>query len=244
MLNIQELEGIYEKMQYDYMNKKLEKEKLLEEQETLMTKNKEIVLQIDLKNKTSEFLRDLGAYAREQAKSQLESIITNALTFVFKEDISFKIEFEIKRGRPEAKFYIVNKYRNNTVENEPQDSRGGGVVDVVSIALRIALAECFGVQGPIIMDEPAKHLSKEYIPDFAEFIRLISQQFNRQIIMITHNSILAECGDIIYLVEKNDGVSKVKLQSKEAFEETMYGDQIRFSEEFEEEFEKELLKEE
>lgn len=222
-MNLKQAYEIYDKLNYDYLLRKGNRDRLLSEKATLEGNKREVLTQLDLKNKTAEFLRALGNYAREQVKAQLEYTVSHALRFIFKEDIEFKIEYRVSRGRPEATFYVVSEYKDQrtkettTVKNEPQDSRGGGVVDVVSIALRIALAEAFGVKGPIIMDEPAKHLSKDYIPAFAEFLRLVSRQLNRQIIMITHNPILAECGDIIHEVTKENGVSKVVVYSKEEY---------------------------
>jgi len=222
-MDLKQANEIYERLNYEYLLRKSNRDRLLSEKESLENSKREVLTQLDLKNKTAEFLRALGNYAREQVKAQLESTVTHALRFIFKENIEFKIEYRVSRGRPEATFYVVSEYEDQktkeiqTVKNEPQDSRGGGVVDVVSIALRIALAESFGIKGPIIMDEPAKHLSKDYIPSFAEFLRLVSQQLNRQIIMITHNPILAECGDIIHEVTKNNGVSKVVVYSKEEY---------------------------
>lgn len=200
----------------EYLSRKGRRDQLLDLKEKSENRLVEVKTDAELKEKTAELLLMLGDRARQQAKENVELMVSNALQFVFNEDIQFKIKFDQKRNRAEAKFLIVSNYEGQLVEVEPEDSRGGGIVDVVSITLRIALAELFNIKGPMVMDEPAKHLSSEYIQNFAVFLRQISEQFNRQIIMITHNTTLAECGDLAYRVSQRSGVSKVeKIQQLE-----------------------------
>lgn len=200
----------HENLRSDYLSKKGRRDQLMELTETNKQKLVEVKAEVELKEKTAELLLLLGDRARQQAKENVEIMVSNALQFVFNEEINFKIQFDQKRNRAEAKFLIVSDYEGKLVEVEPEQARGGGIVDVVSITLRIALAELFNVKGPMIMDEPAKHLSSEYVQNFAVFLRQISEQFNRQIIMITHNTTLAECGDLSYMVSQRSGVTQVK----------------------------------
>lgn len=162
---------------------------------------------IDLKRETEEFLRKMSKTLREETIKRLEIIITNALQHVLQEDITFKID--MPTDKPECYFSVINNYEGIIVQNEPEDARGGGIIDTISVALRLALAELFQIQGPLILDEPAKHLSEDYIDNFASFLKMISSEFNRQIIMITHNTTLSECGDIVYNVDKKNGISVI-----------------------------------
>lgn len=188
---------------------KAEQSRLLRQKELSTVELKGLKAEFELKEKTARFLLRLGTRARAEAKGNIEDMVSNALQFIMEDDISFKIEYEEKAGRPEAAFYIVSRYEKETVMADPRDARGGGVVDIVAATLRIALAELFGVKGPIILDEPTKHLSARFVPNFAIFIRQISEHFNRQIIMISHQVVLAEFGDRTYLFEEKNGVSVV-----------------------------------
>lgn len=208
--SLAQLKQQHEALRNDYLSKKGRRDQLVELTETNKQKLQEVKAEVELKEKTAELLLLLGDRARQQAKENVEIMVSNALQFVFNEEINFKIEFDQKRNRAEAKFLIVSDYEGKLVKVEPEQARGGGIVDVVSITLRIALAELFNVKGPMIMDEPAKHLSSEYVQNFAIFLRQISEQFNRQIIMITHNTTLAECGDLSYIVSQRNGVTQVK----------------------------------
>ena len=159
------------------------------------------------KQEVEEFLKKMSVSLRQDTINKLETIITTALQHILGEDISFKIE--TPNDKPEAYFYVVNNYNGTIVQNEPEDARGGGIIDIVSVALRLAVAELCNIEGPLILDEPAKHLSAEYKDNFASFLRMIRDEFNRQIIIITHDRTLSECGDIIYNIDKIDGKSKV-----------------------------------
>lgn len=181
-------------------------EKELSKLNAELEKTEDIIL---LKSKVRELLINVGKYARQESKKTLESMVSSGLRFVFKEDIQFEIEIKQHQKNTEAEFYIINNYEGNKIRTKPEDSRGGGLIDVVSVMLRIAIMESFNISGPLVLDEPAKHLSKKYIPAFAEFLKQTAKKFGRQIIMITHNDELASCGDIIYLVKKEGGISKV-----------------------------------
>jgi DNA repair ATPase RecN len=84
------------------------------------------------------------------------------------------------------------------VRNEPQQSRGGGINDIVAAALQVATMVVYNspkIQGPIILDEPGKHVSEDFVAKFGEFLAFISKTFNRQINMVTHQPYLAETAD-------------------------------------------------
>jgi DNA repair exonuclease SbcCD ATPase subunit len=77
---------------------------------------------------------------------------------------------------------------------DPLGSRGGGVVDIVSLALRIVILELYTprIDGPLMLDEPTKQLSKEFSDRAAELLRAISERTGRQIILVTHDPVLAK----------------------------------------------------
>jgi DNA repair exonuclease SbcCD ATPase subunit len=124
---------------------------------------------------------------------------------------SFQIELEEHGNKAVAEFYVVSEYEGVKVKTRPQDSRGGGVVDIVTLALRVGLIETIQPKrvGPLLLDEPGKHVSGDYVLYLYEFLKSLSTMFNRQIIMITHNYHLAQSGDLAYEVAIKDGVSEV-----------------------------------
>ncbi len=174
-------------------------------------KIQELKLSMDLLEKVNILFQKTSEYARNQAKNQIESLVSKCLQFIFEAEIEFKIEIEELRGRPSAKFYIVTRMEDREVKLEPENSKGGGVVDIVSLALRIAFLETHKpkILGPLILDEPAKHVSGEYIYNVSDFLKQNSEIFNRQIIMVTHDNFLAAIGDVSYTVKIEKGTSLV-----------------------------------
>lgn len=156
-------------------------------------------------------LQQTAEHARVQAREQIEALVTSTLRTVFGPEYAFKIELVEKAGRPEAAFYVVSTYGGDLLETRPEDSRGGGIVDVVSLGLRIAMLETYRprMEGALILDEPAKHVSDEFIQPVAQFLKTVSGVFGRQVIMVTHIAHLAETAEVAYHVAMQDGRSIV-----------------------------------
>lgn len=179
-----------------------------EEEEKLKT----LELEIDKLRRVKILLQKTSQFAREQSKKQMEYLITQCLQYIFDSKMEFFIDIKEKGEKIEAEFYVVSEQNNNKITTKPQEARGGGVVDIISLAIRIAMMEIHypKIEGPLILDEPAKHVSEDYIVNVAEFLKNVSSMFNRQIIMVTHNSHLLESGDYVYRVTLNNGISVVE----------------------------------
>lgn len=187
----------------EILENQLEKiEKSLEEKE----KYSEILSQVSLLfQKTSEF-------AREQSKRQIEDTVTKCLQFIFETDIEFLIELSESRSVPIAEFFVQSNYSEGySIKTKPEIARGGGVVDIISLALRIAFLQQNqpSLSGPLILDEPGKHVSNDYIFNLGEFLKQSSNVFNRQIIMVTHNPHLSQISDKSFYVKNKGGISEV-----------------------------------
>jgi DNA repair exonuclease SbcCD ATPase subunit len=169
----------------------------------------------DLLQKVRLLFQKASEYARLQAKQQLETTVTNALQYVFGPEFRFEIELSDSSRNPTAEFYVVTEWNGQVIRNKPQDARGGGVVDIISLALRIALLQMIRPrpEGPILLDEPGKHVSEDYIVPMVEFLRSVTETFGRQIIMVTHNTHLTESADRAFHVRLTGGKSEVTVVS-------------------------------
>ena len=193
------------------------KKNILEEKKkSLENSIEEFQKEIDTLEKLTILFQKTSRYARNQGKTQIESLTTRSLKYIFKRDYDFQIEISEKRNASSAEFFVLEETENGLVKTKPEISKGGGIVDIVSLALRMAFLENYRprVEGPLILDEPAKHVSEEYIFDIGDFLLQFSQQMNRQIIMITHNNHLASLAKTSYKVSQEDGISHVeKIQA-------------------------------
>lgn len=172
----------------------------------------------DIDNSTSNLvsvqsiLSQIADKVRVVSKDKLEQIVSSAIQFVFGPAFSFHIDMNQSSGKPQAEFYLVHEKNNQVIMTRPIDSHGGGVVDIISLALRIAVIHMHSnptLNGPLVLDEPGKHVSEEYAEKMAQFLKHISNHFGRQIILITHQPYLAEAADKHFEVQYWGGQSHV-----------------------------------
>ena len=67
---------------------------------------------------------------------------------------------------------------------DPLDSNGGGVVDVMSIALRLCCLTLSENSRVLMLDEPFGHLRGEARERLGELLAIISEKLNVQILMV------------------------------------------------------------
>ncbi|MGB9848878.1 MAG: ATP-binding protein [Moorellaceae bacterium] len=152
-----------------------------------------------------------SAAARESARVRMERAVTSALRAVFGPGVSFVIEVTDRRGRPEAEFYVVSEYGGDALKTPVLDARGGGVVDVASLALRAAVAAAVTPPGtPVVLDEPGKHLSEGYSRALGQLLKAIADETGRQFIVVTHDPRVAEAADRTFRVNLEGDMSMVR----------------------------------
>ena len=156
-------------------------------------------------------LQKTSDYARQQVKVRIEDIVSEALNVVFGGNHKFMIDLTLRGNQPIAEYYLNDDSVITKLE-KPDYDRGGGKIDIIALALRLAVGEMEGVDGPLFLDEVGKHVSKEYAPSVAYFLKEYSATFGRQIILITHNADLAEIGEVSLAVKRSQsGESEVSV---------------------------------
>lgn len=187
-------------------------EMLKDEQATKTTELSSAQTDIETWRQVQALLSKTSEFARTQVKTRIEQTVTAALQGVLgTDDIGFEVHTYSLGGKPAADWNVTSKYGDVLVSANPEDGRGGGVADVVSLALRLALLELVRPKpgGLVVLDEPAKMVSREYLPNLAEFLKQYARKTGRQILMVTHAEPLAEVADVSYRVTQRDGISEV-----------------------------------
>ena len=153
----------------------------------------------------NKLLQQCNVTSRDYVKEEVEKLTTQALQSIFEDPkLSFTINFVSKRNQIEAEFLLSRGQGSN---DDILYAYGGGVVDVVSISLRIILSQLLQLKGPLILDEPGKNISAQFIENFGRFLDEVSRAFNRQIILVTHNERLAAFATNRITVTQTNGVS-------------------------------------
>jgi DNA repair ATPase RecN len=190
--NIVELTKGFESLNDELITKKAKRDILEKEKENL---EKEIesykIEDLDMQNIV---LQKMAERQRRAAANKLQNLGTSALQYAVSPNYSMEIDITPVKKKPNAEVLIC---KNNGIKTDPEDSNGGGIIDITSLGLRVITLETHDpfINGPLIFDEPGKMVSKEYIPDLAEFIKKVSNDFGRQIILVTHNDFLSELAD-------------------------------------------------
>lgn len=135
---------------------------------------------------------------QQQAQGRIAGVVSRCLSSVFDEPYEFRIVFEQKRGRTEARLVFVR----NDVEVDPMTAAGGGVVDVAAFALRLS---CILLSRPrvrrlMVLDEPFKFVSEEYRVRVRQLLESLAKELQFQFIMVTHIKEL-ETGHVVNLSE-------------------------------------------
>lgn len=207
----------FDKLRADYLQaekrvaiRQGQKDTLQRQRDNAIIERAEAQKALDVNDLVQILLQKTSDFARQQAKKRIEDIVTSALTVVFGKDYGFRLELEVRSNRPELDYYLESE--GLVTQLKPPDyDRGGGVVDVVSLALRLAVAELEGVTGTLWLDEVGKHVSAEFAPNVAYFLKEYSAKFGRQMVLITHNEALSQAGDRSLVASQKNGKSEVRV---------------------------------
>jgi DNA repair exonuclease SbcCD ATPase subunit len=141
-------------------------------------------------------IQAVAQQVQQAAHDRIASVVSRCLEAVFDEPYEFRIEFERKRGRTEARLEFV---RNGTAM-DPMTASGGGVVDVAAFALRISslMLARPPLRRLVVLDEPFKFVSEEYRENVKELLEQLAEEMGIQFLMVTHIREL-ECGKVVRL---------------------------------------------
>lgn len=172
------------------------------------------------KARTSQWAHDLltklADRKREEVRVRVERIVNAALRAVFGPTISFRFDVTTLRGvvaiRPEVGFSV----KGGPVHFVGVDQVAGGVVDVVSLAVRVAvlLSRRPALRPVLIADEPLKHLSDEYLPAAAEMLRRLADECGLQMLIVSHEPDVSLRAHRVFRVTRPAGVSAVTVEDQ------------------------------
>ena len=115
---------------------------------------------------------------------------TAAVKAVYDQPMEIRLQYKEKNksnSSDKMTLQLVRFIDNREVVTGIMDEVGGGLIETVSFALRIACLKWLGYSGPIILDEAYKSLSKdEKIENIAEFLFELNKTVGNQIIFSTH----------------------------------------------------------
>lgn len=144
-----------------------------------------------------EVLQTIAQSVQQTAHKKIASVVTRCLEAVFPDHYEFRIHFERKRGKTEARLVFIR----GESEMNPLDAAGGGVCDVAAFALRVA---CLMLSQPplrrvLVLDEPFAHCKppEKIGPLICSLITTLSHDLGIQFIIIPSIESHYQLGKII-----------------------------------------------
>lgn len=185
-----------------------QKAQLLVEKRATRKKAKELQKEIDNYIKARVILTEVGKLTQNKFKRRVESLVTLAIRSVFDREYDFELVFEEKQNQITCTPII----KEDGKEFIPKDEMGGGIIDIISFALRIVL---WSMEDPksrnvFILDEPFKWTGS-LISKAGEMLKHLSSELNFQVILISHDDELINICDKVWRISHDGERSRVKL---------------------------------
>lgn len=167
---------------------------------------------ISLCRRAETFLLHVADSAKEEVKSYMETMVTEALRHVFGEGFRFTMEWVDTRGQRGVEFLVHSPYGEGELALDPAEGEGGGMQSVIGFTLWLIVLELSGNKGPILMDEPFHWVSAERTPALIDFLDRIQKVLGRQIIVVASqvNRDIVDEADCVFRVMKKRGLSYVE----------------------------------
>lgn len=150
--------------------------------------------------KAREIITTVAKDTQQQLEIRITNIVTMALAAVFPDPYQFVLRFTERRNQTEADLLLVR----DGEEVSPIDATGGGVLDVVSFALRVAILLMSNYRRIIILDEPFRHLSEDLQPKASEMMKMLSDKLGIQFIMVSHEDGIIGSADNVITIKKGE----------------------------------------
>ena len=162
---------------------------------------------LSLVEQCAEVLKMLIDRLAEGGVRELEAMLTYGVSTIFADrDYSVRIEVKDRGKDKSAVIWLVDNREDlsEPIETKLYDGNGGGLASVASLLLKVFLICKFKRRRFIFADEPMSNLSTNFVEGFRTFLRLLVDELNFVVLMITHDARFMPEADRVY--EVNAGV--------------------------------------
>ena len=165
------------------------------------------------KEKALLFIEDVAVQTQMQLSEGLQDCVAAGLNSVFDIPYGFKVDFKIKRGKPECYSAFLKKGRLV----DPMSFSGGGEVDVAAFSARVAcLSMAPQYRKVLLIDEPFLRLKgKDENKRVIALMRELSYRLKIQLIVVNDERApredIIEGSDRVFFVKQKDGKSQIEM---------------------------------
>ena len=180
------------------------------EEQLIDAKRDLITYQLDHENhlKARAIIQIVAEETQKKIEYQISNLVSMALASVFPDPYEFKANFVQRRNKTECDLLFI---KNGNETDDILNSGGGGVADIASFALRIALWCIKKTRPTFLLDEPGKFIhDAEYQGKVSEMIKKLSEELKIQIIIISDLPFITRCADKVFVVTNERGTAFIK----------------------------------
>lgn len=143
---------------------------------------------------------------QEQLSQRIASIVQCALDTVFPASgYTFQIDFGQRANKSQIELVLLEN-------GQSINDYGGGLRDIISFALRLAVLSLGTSDRVLVLDEPMKFLSQDMRETGAQLLVELSHKLGMQIICVTHLPEIVSVADKVFVVTKTGDKSAVTEQ--------------------------------
>lgn len=162
---------------------------------------------LDTVEKAQAFIQSVAKRTQEQLKFHVEDVVQLAIDALFPDEYVFSMEFDIKHGRTSCSLV----FKKNGYPVDILKAAGGGLVDIASLALRIAIWSIGRTDNVLILDEPVARIQPAELQAEAwAIIKELSKKLNLQFIIVSNST---NNGEAIHMVADKEFKVTKKLET-------------------------------
>ena len=140
----------------------------------------------------------------------IENVTSAGLSSVFGEVMALHLRQTVRARRMEMDVTVET---GDGLETPILEARGGGLAAVAAFLLRLTvLLLTNGARRLVVADEPFAHLSREYAPRMATFLRELCERTDTQIFLVTHDDSFVEEADVVVRLTTKDGEAVARVE--------------------------------
>jgi DNA repair exonuclease SbcCD ATPase subunit len=166
----------------------------------------------DKKTEAGVILDSLSQDEVERGVSAYISLLEEGLKAIFPEqEVGLKAEIKRVRGKVAVNLKTTFKGEDGLeIEGDGMDAFGGAVTTIQSLLLRISLILKRNLRPMLILDETFPAVDGDRVEILVDFLKILCNRLDMDILCITHDPTIAENCDIGYKITPTKDGAKLK----------------------------------
>ncbi len=158
--------------------------------------------------KARQIVQIVAEKTQEKIEYHISNLVSMALASIWDDPYTFKLRFVQRRNKTECDLIFE---RNGYEIDDILNVGGGGVADIASHILQLALWSIKKTRNVMIWDEPTKFLHNPiYQQKASELFKTLCKELKLQIIIISDQQNIINSADKTFLIENINGIANVK----------------------------------